>query len=64
MNEASLKELNGAAAVEYAKRLRKVSVNAQTWEVEYIDDANGARWIMDYPHSQLQGGGTPRLRQC
>jgi hypothetical protein len=64
MIETPPRELSGAAAVEYAKRLRKVSVNAQTWEVEYIDDATGQRWVMDYPQSELQGGGPPRLRPC
>jgi hypothetical protein len=57
-------ELHGAAAVEFAKRLRKVKTDVRTWEVEYIDDATGERWVLDYPHSELQGGGPPRLRRC
>ena len=64
MNTTGEKEFHGAAAVEHAKKLRKVKVNAQAWEVEYVDDATGQRWIMDYPHSELQGGGPPRLRAC
>ena len=31
-------------------------------KVEYIDDATGERWVMDYPQSELHGGGPPRLR--
>jgi hypothetical protein len=30
-------------------------------EVEYIDDRTGDRWVMDYPDSEQQGGGSPRL---
>ena len=62
MNKA--RELVGEAAVEYAKRLRKVMVNPQTWDVEYVDDATDERWVLDYPRSDLHGGGPPRLRPC
>ena len=64
MSETPSGELHGAVAIEFAKGLRKVGVNARTWEVEYIDDATGERWIMDYPQSELHGGGPPRLRSC
>lgn len=54
----------GAEAVRYADaHLRKVRVNQDTWEVEYVDDDTGEEWIMDYPESELHGGGSPRLRK-
>jgi len=56
-------ELNGRDALDYAKRLRKVREDATGWEIEYIDDATGERWLMDYPQSYLHGGGPPRLRR-
>jgi hypothetical protein len=57
-------ELHGADAVRYANdRLRKLRVNQDTWEVEYIDDATGEEWVLDYPESELHGGGSPRLRR-
>jgi hypothetical protein len=57
-------ELKGAEAVKFAtEHLRKVRVNADTWEVEYVNDATGETWIMDYPNSEYQGGGPPRLRK-
>jgi len=62
MTEKRAQEFHGAAAVAYASRLRKLSVNAETWEVEYVDDDTGQRWVMDHPQSELQGGGPPRLR--
>jgi hypothetical protein len=63
MSQSEPIELHGAAAVNYAKRLRKVHANPQTWEIEYVDDATGDSWVMDYPQSELQGGGNPRLRR-
>jgi hypothetical protein len=56
-------EFHGTDAVDYAKNLRKVRVDAVAWEIEYIDDATGERWLMDYPRGDLQGGGPPRLRR-
>jgi hypothetical protein len=45
------KVLRGAEALEYAKRLRKVGVDAERWEIEYIDDGTGDRWLLDYPET-------------
>jgi|LauGreDrversion4_2_1035121.scaffolds.fasta_scaffold93083_4 hypothetical protein len=57
-------ELHGAEAARYASdRLRKVRVNQDSWEVEYIDDTTGEEWLMDYPESELHAGGSPRLRR-
>jgi Immunity protein 27 len=57
-------ELNGAEAIKFANdHLRKVKVNAGTWEVDYVDDLTGETWVMDYPNSEPQGGGSPRLRR-
>ena len=55
--------LYGAEAMDFAKaKLRKLKTNAETWEVEYEDPQTGDRWLMDYPNSEAQGGGSPRLR--
>jgi hypothetical protein len=57
-------ELRGADAIKFAEEsLKKVHANAATWETEYVDEATGDRWIMDYPDSERHGGGTPRLRR-
>jgi hypothetical protein len=57
-------ELRGAEAVNFAgAHLRKVRSNPDTWEVEYVDDSTGEHWLMDYPHSEQHGGGSPRLRK-
>jgi hypothetical protein len=58
-------ELNGAEAVEYAQlHLKEVRVDAEAWEISYVDEKTGERWLMDYPHSEFQGGGSPRLRRA
>jgi hypothetical protein len=57
-------ELEGGEAVEFAEHnLRKVSVDADTWQVIYEEPASGEQWVMDYPNSEAQGGGSPRLRR-
>lgn len=43
--------------------LKRIRVDADNWEVEYIDDSTGELWVMDYPESELHGGGSPRLRK-
>jgi Immunity protein 27 len=59
-----MSELEGAEAVEYAQqRLKEVRVDPDKWEVEYVDERTGDKWLMDYPHAELQGGGSPRLRR-
>ena len=57
-------ELNGAEAVNYAKQnLQKIGSDSINWEIEYKDPKTGEKWIMDYPHSECHGGGSPRLRK-
>jgi len=56
-------ELCGVMAQSYAKNhLQKTFVDAENWLIEYVCPLTGKRWIMDYPHSELHGGGEPRLR--
>ena len=57
-------EIRGAEAVRYASaHLREVRADPDKWEVEYVDDTTGERWLMDYPQGHRQGGGSPRLRR-
>ena len=57
------KALRGAEGFGICERLRKVGVDAERWEIEYIDDGTGDRWLLDYPESEQHGGGSPRLRK-
>lgn len=43
--------------------LRKVATSKQWggWEVLFEDPDDGRFWEQTYPHSEMQGGGPPRL---
>jgi len=57
-------KLEGKEAVDFAERhLKKRQTNSQTWEIEYEDASTGERWVMDYPHSEAHGAGSPRLQR-
>ena len=62
MSEDVAAEYNGVEATAFAQdHLQKV--RAGNWEIEYLDPSTGDRWLMDYPHSEMHGGGPPRLRR-
>jgi Immunity protein 27 len=59
-----LAELNGSAAQDYARgHLDKLETDPVEWTIQYRCPETGAKWVMDHPHSELQGGGSPRLRR-
>jgi hypothetical protein len=58
------RQFRGEEALRYAKvNLREIKVDAEKWETEYLDEKTGEKWILDYPESELHGGGSPRLRK-
>jgi hypothetical protein len=60
----SLYALEGVEALAYAdEHLEEVSTDPVAWTVIYRCPVTGRVWLLDYPDSQLQGGGPPRLRQ-
>ena len=54
-------QIDGAAAQDYAKHLRQVSIDFAKWEVLYECPLTGRRWKEFYPHPEAHGGGPPRL---
>lgn len=61
---APQEDLHGMKAIDYAsEHLRELRVDAVAWEIEYIDDSTLEIWVMDFPQSELHGGGPPRLRR-
>jgi hypothetical protein len=57
-------QLEGNEAIAFAERnLRKLQVDGLNWEIQYEDPITGEKWLMDYPHSEAHGGGSPRLRK-
>ncbi|MCA0279452.1 MAG: immunity 27 family protein [Proteobacteria bacterium] len=57
-------EYVGVEALSRAKSLTRVKADPDIWEVEYRDEATGEIWLLDYPHSEQHGGGSPRLRKA
>jgi hypothetical protein len=41
--------------------LKLLGRDASGWDAIYRDPEDGRLWEMTYPHSELQGGGPPRL---
>jgi len=48
----------------YKKRdqLKKLQTDKVNWNIYYIDETTGEKWIQEYPDSELHGGGAPQLR--
>ena len=58
----SITELNGAAAKQYAdEHLTELKTDAVNWTVEYVCPETRRTFLLDYPQSELHGGGPPRL---
>jgi hypothetical protein len=58
------RQLRGEVALTFARaNLKEMKVDAEKWETEYLDEKTGEIWILDYPESELHGGGSPRLRK-
>jgi hypothetical protein len=59
----TLIQLQGAEAISYAKKhLQEMRIDPVAWQTEYVCPDTGKRWLLDYPHSEAHGGGSPRLR--
>jgi hypothetical protein len=41
--------------------LQKVRIDAN-WVVYYLDEKKNEKWVEEYPHSEMHGGGPPQLR--
>jgi hypothetical protein len=60
----SLFELRGNAGDDYAREhLEELEVDLENWTIRYRCPETGRLWIRDFPHPELQAGGSPRLRQ-
>jgi len=42
--------------------LKKLKVNVENWLVFCVDEANGDKWVKEYPHSEYHGGGSVQLK--
>jgi hypothetical protein len=48
----------------YKKRetLKKIFIDKEKWLVYYLDEITGQKWVEEYPHAEMHGGGPPQLR--
>lgn len=48
----------------YSKKgtLKKVKTDSDNWNIYYLDETTGEKWIQEYPYSEMQAGGPPQLR--
>lgn len=44
-----------------AEHLERIADSGDGWETLYRDPVDGRLWEHTYPHSELHGGGPPRL---
>ena len=53
--------LDGEEMYKKIATLKQIRVDGDNWQIFYIDEINGEKWVKEYPESEYQGGGTPRL---
>jgi len=47
----------------FYEKIKKLKLVKQlNWENYYIDELTNEKWIEEYPHSEMHGGGPPQLR--
>lgn len=55
--------LIGTLLNEKIETLKQVKVDSTRWKVFYLDILTNEKWIKEYPHSEMHGGGEPILKQ-
>jgi hypothetical protein len=43
-------------------QLKKIFTDGESWQVYYLDETTGEKWVEEYPLSSTHGGGAPQLR--
>jgi len=46
----------------YKKREQLKLIRQLNWENFYLDETTNEKWIEEFPHSEMHGGGPPQLR--
>lgn len=52
--------LTGEKFYDKLKQLKLVK--QLNWENYYTDELTNEKWLEEYPHSEMHGGGPPQLR--
>lgn len=54
--------LEGDEMYKKIETLKQVSIDGVNWQIYYLDEISGEKWIKEYPESQYHGGGSSQLR--
>ena len=54
--------LSGFDLYSKIETLRQIKVDPVNWEVFYLDEVSGQKWVKQHPHSEMQGGGAPVIK--
>lgn len=54
--------LEGEIMYEKIQKLKQLKIDGENWLTFYVDDANGDKWVQEYPHSAYHGGGSSQLK--
>lgn len=57
-----MSELEGNAALHYIKQHLEM-IEGKDWQIIYQCPITKIKWLLDYPHGEYHGGGSPRLRK-
>jgi hypothetical protein len=44
-----------------ATALKRIGPASGGWDILYVDEHDGRKWELTYPHSECHGGGPPML---
>jgi len=53
---------SGLVMDEKLTTLKKIKVDMDNWEVFYLDEVSGEKWVREFPFAYMQAGGPPQLR--
>ena len=54
--------LEGEELYKKIETLKQVKADNNNWQVFYINEITGEKWVKEYPYSEMPGGGPPKLR--
>lgn len=52
----------GAILYDKIATLKKVKTDVINWEIFYLDEITGEKWVEEKPYSEMHAGGPSQLR--
>lgn len=54
--------IGGAIMYDKIATLKVIKTDMVNWEIFYLDEVTGEKWVEEKPHSEMHGGGPSQLR--